>query len=86
MRAGSRCFPPIVSLWMHGTIIWSIREVQDVSRTKTPEPKPDQKEPVSVHAQRADEAMRQATEDATKGPREARSGRFDWKPKPKAAE
>ena len=30
--------------------------------------------------------MRRATEEATKGPREARAGRFDWKPKPKAAE
>jgi hypothetical protein len=39
-----------------------------------------------VHLQRTLEAMRRATEEATKGPREARSGRFDWKPKPKAAE
>jgi hypothetical protein len=50
------------------------------SRTPSAEKKPD------IHAKRADEAMRRATEEATKGPREARAGRFDWKPKPKAAE
>jgi hypothetical protein len=53
-----------------------------LSTSKTRSPKIDD----SVHAKRAEEAMRRATEEATKGPREARAGRFDWKPKPKAAE
>jgi hypothetical protein len=53
-----------------------------VSDTKTPK----QTLLDSGHAKRADEAMRRATEEATKGPREARSGRFNWKPKLKAAE
>ena len=46
---------------------------------------PDAKTPPSRHTLAVLEAIRRATEQATKGPREARSGRFDYKDK-KAAE
>src|SRR5689334_16134182 len=74
--ADLRCFRPTKDWLTHGIIIVWIKEVRSVSVKKTHKPKAAE----SAHAKRADEAMRRAAEEATRGPREARAGRFSWKP------
>jgi predicted ABC-type ATPase len=79
---GIQLFQPTKRWLTCGIMSVSMKRVRSLS------PKAPPKTPTSPAERLAlvKDALRRATEEATKGPREARSGRFDWKPKPKAAE